>query len=287
MKIAVLGSTGMAGHVIALYLEENGYEVYRTSRSEQNTENRMAIDATDFVKLAEWLDSIQPDVVVNCIGLLQKACEQSPDLAVLVNSYLPHWLERKYIHKTTKVIHLSTDCVFSGKAGGYREDDLPDGRAMYDRSKSLGEIINHKDLTFRMSIIGPDIDRAGTGLFNWFMQQRGKIQGYSKVIWNGVTTIELARAIDAAINQNTAGLYHLVVSKPIDKCSLLNLFRNEFECETISVGPMDGLQVNKSLINTRADFDFVVKNYEEQIKNLHRWVENHKGLYPHYFGIKV
>lgn len=283
MKIAVLGSTGMAGHVVALYLEENGYEVYRTSRSEQNTDNRIAIDVTNFCKLADWLDAIQPDVIVNCIGLLQKSCEQCPDLAVSINSYLPHWLEQKYIHKTTKIIHLSTDCVFSGNVGGYRENDLPDGRTMYDRSKSLGEIINGKDLTFRMSIIGPDIDKAGTGLFHWFMQQHGNIYGYSKAIWNGVTTVELARAIDAAIKQNITGLYHLVTPKPIDKCSLLNLFKDEFECDTVSIEPVDGLVVNKSLINTRTDFDFMVKTYKEQIKDLHRWIVKHKALYPHYF----
>ena len=283
MKIAVLGSTGMAGHVVALYLEENGYEVYRTSRSEQNTINRAAIDATDFNKLSKWLEAIQPDVVVNCIGLLQKACEQRTDLAVSINSYLPHWLEQCYIHKSTKIIHLSTDCVFSGNDGGYCENALPDGRTMYDRSKSLGEIINSKDLTFRMSIIGPDIDKAGTGLFNWFMQQHKEIQGYSRTIWNGVTTVELARAIDAAIKQDITGLYHLVQPEPIDKCSLLILFKNEFKRETVSIEPVDGPKVNKSLINTRVDFDFVVKSYEGQIKDLRKWTEKHKELYPHYF----
>lgn len=283
MKITVLGSTGMAGHVVALHLEENGYQIYRASRSEQNTENSKAIDVTDYDMLANWLEEIQPDVIVNCVGLLQKKCEQFPDLAALINSYLPHWLERRYIHKTVKVIHLSTDCVFSGNAGGYCENDLPDGRTMYDRSKSLGEIINNKDLTFRMSIIGPDIDKAGTGLFNWFMLQQEKIQGYSKAIWNGVTTVELARAIDAAIKQNITGLYHLVQPEPIDKCSLLNLFKREFERETVSIEPVEGLKVNKSLMNTRLDFDFTVKSYAEQIKDLHKWIEKHKALYPHYF----
>lgn len=268
--------------MVALYLEEKGYEVYRTSRSEQNAEKKAAIDAMDLEKLGQWLEKIKPDVVVNCIGLLQKACEQRPDKAVLLNSYLPHWLEQRYTQKNTKVIHLSTDCVFSGVTGGYRENDLPDGRTMYDRSKSLGEIKNKKDLTFRMSIIGPDIDLQGTGLFNWFMQQQGIVQGYSRAIWNGVTTIELARAIDEAIKQNLTGLYHLVSDIPIDKYSLLKLFKHKFQYNKLSIEYADGLNVNKSLVNTREDFKFVVRNYEEQIEDMCDWVQNHKSLYPHY-----
>lgn len=225
MKIAVLGSTGMAGHVVAQYLEECGHTVYRASRSETNTGVSAAIDATDFKALGAWLDRIEPQAVINCIGLLQKACENRSDLAVLLNAYLPHWLEQKYKNSSVKIIHLSTDCVFSGDRGSYLENDLPDGRTMYDRSKALGEIVNDKDLTFRMSIIGPDIDPQGIGLFNWFMKQQGSIQGYGKAIWNGVTTIELARAISAALEQNLTGLYHLIQSEPIDKCSLLEILK--------------------------------------------------------------
>ena len=168
MNIAVLGSTGMAGHVVARYLEERGHRVFRTSRSEKDTHTSAAIDVTDFSALGAWLTQVQADVVVNCVGLLQHACEEHPDRAVLVNSYLPHWLEQ-WTRDDAKVIHLSTDCVFSGRRGGYREDDTPDGETMYDRSKSLGELRNGKDLTLRMSILGPDIDTKGTGLFNWFM----------------------------------------------------------------------------------------------------------------------
>lgn len=283
MRIAVLGSTGMAGHVVAQYLEERGHLVYRTSRSETNTDTRAAIDAADFETLGAWLDRVAPEAVVNCVGVLQRSCEERGDLAVLLNAYLPHWLERRYQGTAVKVIHLSTDCVFSGERGGYLEDDLPDGRTMYDRSKSLGEICNSKDLTFRMSIVGPDIDPEGTGLFNWFMGQRGPIQGYSKAIWNGVTTIELARAIDAALTGNLAGIYHLVQPVPIDKCSLLELFAGVFQRSYISIQRIDGLRTNKSLVNTRRDFPFAVKGYEEQIRDMYHWIRDHRVLYPHYF----
>lgn len=281
-RIAVLGSTGMAGHVVAQYLEERGHLVYRTSRSETNTDTRAAIDAADFETLGAWLDRAAPEVVVNCVGVLQRSCEERGDLAVLLNAYLPHWLERRYQGTVVKVIHLSTDCVFSGERGGYREDDLPDGRTMYDRSKSLGEICNSKDLTFRMSIVGPDIDPEGTGLFNWFMGQRGPIQGYSKAIWNGVTTIELARAIDAALIDNLAGVYHLVQPVPIDKCSLLELFAEAFPRSCVSIRRVEGIRTDKSLINTREDFAFTVKSYEAQIRDMYCWVQEHREFYPHY-----
>ncbi len=283
MRVAVLGSTGMAGHVVAQYLEEKGHEVYRSSRSEKAGPRSAAIDVTDFAALESWLDAAAPDAVVNCVGLLQKACDARPDLAVLINSYLPHWLERKYIRSETRVLHLSTDCVFSGARGGYREDDPADGPIMYDRSKALGELRNEKDLTFRMSILGPDIDPQGSGLFNWFMGQKGEIQGWSKAIWNGVTTVELARAIDCALTQGLTGLYHLVQPEPIDKCSLLELFRSVFHREQVEIRRTDGLAADKSLINTRSDFAFTVKPYPEQIRDIYSWVRSHPQFYPHYF----
>lgn len=282
MKCAILGSTGMAGHVVARYLEEQGHTVYRCSRSERNTEMSAAVDATDFTALGRWLDGVKPDAVVNCIGLLQKACEARGDLALLVNAYLPHWLEWRYGNSNVKVVHLSTDCVFSGMAGGYREDALRDGETMYDRSKALGEVVNGKDLTFRMSIIGPDIDPKGTGLFNWFMAQPGPISGYGGVLWNGVTTIELARAIDAALDQNLTGLYHLVQPVPIDKCSLLELFQSAFHREHVLIRRADEPKLDKSLVNTRADFRFQVKGYPEQVADMYGWVQDHRALYPHY-----
>jgi dTDP-4-dehydrorhamnose reductase len=283
MKIAVLGSTGMAGHVIAQYLQEQGHQVYRASRSERNTAASAAVDVTDFPRLKALLDDVQPDAVVNCIGLLQKACADRPDQAVLLNAYYPHWLERTFADTPTRVIHLSTDCVFSGARGGYREDDPTDGDSMYDRSKALGELHNAKDLTFRMSIIGPDIDPRGTGLFNWFMSQRGTIQGWTRAIWSGVTTIELARGIDAALQGDLSGLYHLVPDTSIDKYSLLELIRTAFHRQSVQIDRVDGLAVDKSLVNTRTDFAFAVRDYPHQIADLHRWVEEHRSLYPHYF----
>ena len=101
---------------------------------------------------------------------------------------------------------MSTDCVFSGKTGGYDESSLRDGETFYDRSKALGELENQKDLTFRNSIIGPDLNEEGIGLFNWFMKQTGEINGYTKAMWTGVTTLTLAKAMESAVQQGLTGL---------------------------------------------------------------------------------
>lgn len=282
-KVVVLGSTGMAGHVISLYLEEQGYSVFRISRSEKLTENSMPVDITNFVELKKCLDKANPEIIINCIGLLVKEADQNPEKAILVNAYMPKWLENEYKSSRVRLIHLSTDCVFSGREGMYREDDFQDGPTVYDRTKALGEIKNEKDLTFRMSIIGPDTDIQGTGLFNWFMKQTGSIGGYSKAIWNGITTIELARGIQAAIKSNLCGLYHLVPDATIDKYSLLMLFQKIFDKEDLGIVKNTEYAVDKSLINTRKDFDFKVRNYEEQIKDMKNWIEAHRNIYPHYF----
>ncbi len=282
MKIAVLGSTGMAGHMVSLYLEEAGYMVYRASRSERNTLTSRTVDAADPAALRAWLEEVRPDGVVNCIGLLQRACEARPDRAVLLNAYIPHYLESLFSQERTKVIHLSTDCVFSGSKGGYAENALPDGRTMYDRSKALGELNNRKDLTLRMSIIGPDTDPGGTGLLNWFMAQKGELQGYSKTLWNGVTTLELAKAVEWALRTEVAGLYHLVPAGTIDKYSLLRLFQQTFQKEDVQISRIDGPQLDKTLVNTRTDFGFQVGSYPAQLEELKQWMQAHRELYPHY-----
>ncbi|SDD91488.1 dTDP-4-dehydrorhamnose reductase [Paenibacillus sp. UNCCL117] len=280
-NVAVLGATGMAGHVIALFLEEQGYNVYRMSRSIAPSDKNVQIDATDFNSLIAWLEEIKPDVIVNSIGILQKEADARPDLAIQLNAYLPRKLEQHFKDCPTKLIHLSTDCVFSGATGGYTEDSFADGMTMYDRSKALGEVVNEKDLTFRMSIIGPDTDVNGTGLFNWFMKQQGVTKGYSEAIWNGVTTIELSKAIDAAIKQNISGLYHLTPNGKINKYDLLCLFQKEFEKKNVEIVPFDNYVVDKTLINTRTDFDHVIPTYPDMIKEMAVWVKEHKGLY-HY-----
>lgn len=282
MKVLVLGVGGMAGHVVALYLRENGFDVDTLSAHNALDKDTKLIDVTDQIRLGAALGADQYDAVINCIGILVKQSEARKDLAAYLNAYLPHFLENHYKGSSTKVIHLSTDCVFSGKNPPYKEDSTYDGELFYDRSKALGEVINNKDLTFRMSIIGPDMQESGIGLFNWFCAQSGQISGYSKAIWSGITTIELAKGIKAAIEQDLTGLYHLVPKNNISKLELLKLFKAVFGRKDIKINPTAGVMLDKTLINTRADFSFEVLDYEAMIEEMRDWIAAHQNIYKHY-----
>mgnify|MGYP001323144431 CR=1 FL=1 len=282
MKVLVLGAGGMAGHVIATYLSEQGHIVNTVSASNKLNGATTLLDATNTARLREYLENNTFDIVINCIGILIQQSESRKDLAAYLNSYLPHFLERFYRDEPTRVIHLSTDCVFSGKHAPYREDSPYDGEIYYDRSKALGEIINDKDLTFRMSIIGPDMQQKGIGLFNWFYAQTGKINGYQKALWNGITTIELAKGINAAIEQKLTGLYHLVPNTHISKYELLKLFVTVFDRNDITVEPETSTVSDKTLITTRTDFDYTVPSYEVMLTEMKQWIESHQDFYAHY-----
>jgi dTDP-4-dehydrorhamnose reductase len=283
MKVLVLGATGMAGHTISIYLKEAGHDVTTFSRSEFKYCNNIIGDITNFDFLKKVIEEGNYDAVINAIGILNEGAEQNKSLAVLLNSYLPHCLSEFTRNMKTRVIHMSTDCVFSGRVGGYTETSFRDGETFYDRSKALGELENDKDLTFRNSIIGPDLNKKGIGLFNWFMKQDGQINGFTKAMWTGVTTLTLAKAMEKALEGNLIGIYNLVNNESISKFELLRLFNKNMKDDSITIIPSDTIIVDKSLINNRNDFSFMVPSYEQMIIEMKLWIENHKELYPHYF----
>lgn len=283
MKILVLGGTGMAGHTISIYFKEAGHDVTIFSRRKVDYCKNINGDITDFSNLKQIVNDGNYDAIINAIGILNQQAEDNKSNAILVNSYLPHFLSDLTKDIKTKIIHLSTDCVFSGRVGGYSEKSLRDGETFYDRSKALGELENNKDLTFRNSIIGPDINEVGIGLFNWFMKQEGSANGFTKAIWTGVTTLTLAKAIEQALIEDLTGLYHLVNNKTISKYELLNLFNNHIKGGQIEINPSEKLVIDKSLINNRTDFSFNVPSYESMVIEMKEWIDNHKELYPHYF----
>ena len=216
MKILVLGATGMAGHTISLYFLERGHDIVAFSRTPFKYCENIIGNITDFGKLEKTVKIGQYDAIVNCIGILNQHAEDNKDTAVLLNSYLPHFLATITRNTATKIVHMSTDCVFSGERGSYTEADFADGRTFYDRSKALGELNDNKNITLRNSIVGPDINANGIGLFNWFMKQTQTINGYSKAIWTGVTTLTLAKAMEQAIEKNISGLINLANNDTID-----------------------------------------------------------------------
>lgn len=283
MRFLIMGCNGMAGHVISLYLHENGHQVTGFAQWASRFVKTVVGDARDLPLVEKTVKDGEYDAIINCIGILNQFAQEDPEAAVFLNSYLPHYLEKVTAGTDTQVIHMSTDCVFSGEKGGYPEDALRDGRTFYDRSKALGELEDEKNLTLRNSIVGPDINENGIGLLNWFMKQQGPVQGYRKAIWTGQTTLQLAKTMEAAAKMRAHGLYNMVPQKPINKYDLLCLFNRELRREPIEIIPQDTFTADKSLVRTRYEgFNYEVPDYETMVRELGEWMRGHKELYPHY-----
>jgi len=282
-KILVIGCKGMAGHVIMLYLKNlRIYDVWGLARNIKTENNVVNLDVFDVKKLENLIIKEKFQVVINCIGLLNKNAEENPQLAIWINSYLPHLLASFGKKYNFKLIHISTDCVFSGNEGGYNENSFKNGIGFYAQSKALGEIVNSRDLTFRTSIIGPELKNKGIGLFHWFMNQDKEVSGFSNAYWTGVTTVELSEAINQSIQQNLTGLYHLVNNQKISKYELINLFNENFKQGKIKVIKNIKYSVDKSLVNSRKDFNYLVPSYVQMIKNMKKWILDYNDDYKHY-----
>ncbi|MGC3792191.1 dTDP-4-dehydrorhamnose reductase family protein [Priestia aryabhattai] len=273
MKILVLGGQGMAGHVIKSYFQSKpDYTVYYTSRN-QKDKNSIYLEIKDFIALEGIIDSIKPNIIINCIGILNESASSNSIQAFQINSLLPHQLTKLAERYKGKVVHISTDCVFSGTKGDYKEGDPPDGTSIYAQSKQLGEIIDDRHLTVRTSIIGPELKENGIGLFLWFMQQKGTIKGYKNVLWNGVTTLELAKALDSLINNDITGLYHLGSEKKISKFDLLNLIKKIFNKDDVEIIPDTNITLDRTIKNTRKDFKYNIPSYEQMLLELKDWMD--------------
>ena len=282
MKFLVLGCRGMAGHMISMYLRERGHDVTGFDRIASPYLETVIGDAMDGSQIKELVRVGKYDSVINSIGVLNRAAEEDK-AAVGLNAYLPHLLEKVTEDLDTQVIHMSTDCVFSGDRGSYAEGDLKDGRTFYDRSKALGELENSKDVTLRNSIVGPDINPGGIGLLNWFLQQKGPVKGYRRAIWTGQTTLQLAKTMEEAAKQRVSGLYNMVPDRSISKYELICLFNQYIRKEQIEVVPDDAFAADKSLKRTKFEgFPYRIPDYEKMVYELGNWMRDHRDMYPHY-----
>ena len=279
-KVLILGSTGMLGHIFHSYLAKNtDYEIIDLVFRTKLTDDSIICDVTDKKKLKEIIIKTNPDVIVNCIGVLIKGSTNDPSNAIYINSYLPHYLLSITKEINSKLIHVSTDCVFSGKKGSYVESDFRDADDVYGRSKALGELMTEEALTIRTSIIGPEIKKAGEGLLHWFLNQKGTIGGYAQAFWGGVTTFELSKAILIAIEKDIKGLIHLTNGIAINKYDLLNLFKQEFNRIELDINSVSNKKVDKSLKSERTDFGYIVPSYKEMISQMHLNMIENKSLY--------
>ncbi|MBD3920033.1 SDR family oxidoreductase [Paenibacillus sp. PR3] len=275
MKLLVIGGNGMAGHLLVHYFRTvEGISVAHTTRRSDDREG-IPLDASDLEQVLAVVTAYRPDVIVNAAGILNADAEQHPLAAYQVNGLLPHWLRHIADTIGARLIHISSDCVFSGSKGRYTEQDSPDNPTVYGRTKALGEVTDPRHLTIRTSIIGPDLNPAGIGLLQWFLKQTGIIQGYSRVYWNGVTTLELAKAVHYAIQHpEIGGLVQLAAPEVVSKHELLHLFQRAFDHSEAVITPTDTPAIDRTLAPSRTDWSYEAPHYPQMLSELAAWMRS-------------
>jgi dTDP-4-dehydrorhamnose reductase len=280
-KILVLESGTMLGHVLHKYLlKTNKYTIITTSSCVKLDSKSFFLDVTDKNSVDQLIYSEKPDIVINCAGVLIEGSNQDPANAVYQNSFLPHQLSKILRETGGKLIHISTDCVFSGRKGGYAESDFRDADDIYGRSKALGEINNKIDLTIRTSKIGPELGKGGEELLHWFLNQKGTIKGYTDAFWSGVTTLELSKGIEAAIEEDIRGLANFTNGIPISKYDLLMLIREIWGRDDIFIRKSDDVKKDRTLLNSVV-FSYQIPSYREMVTELKKYMDNNRGLYTY------
>lgn len=270
-RVLIIGSTGMLGHMVFKYFEYLGvYELFNSVYRTPLNGSSIFCNVKDQNAVATLFEQTRPGFVINCVGALVQESQDNPLSAIYLNALFPHLLKDLSDRYDAKLIHVSTDCVFSGIKGNYKEDDFRDADDVYGRSKALGEIFDAPHCTLRTSIIGPEIKNGGTGLLHWFMNQSNDVKGYTHAFWSGVTTLELAKCIHKVIENNLYGLYHVTNGNKISKLDLLCLF-NEYRGIKLKVIPYKKYIVDKSLMESDR-FDFEVADYASMIEELKPYV---------------
>ena len=279
-KVLVLGNKGMLGHVLYKTIQENSahkkYDVIGINRSVNNTDrNSHTLDALKLDELEQFIKNKQPKYIVNCIGSLVEASINRPSLAIQTNSLLPHFLNEISEKYNFKLIHISTDCVFDGSKGLYKESDIKTETNYYGLTKNLGEINNDRNLTIRTSIIGPEIKLKTTGLFDWILSQKDKtVRGYSNAIWSGLTTIELAKFIIWSLDKDITGIVHATNSLGISKYNLVKLINKTFDLNIDMLQNKD-YKIDKTLLNTKIQ-NYNFPSYIIMIEEMKDWIDNNK-----------
>ncbi len=260
LTFLVLGASGMLGSACLKTLGRAGDVVRGTVRSAGSIRQLpevlkagvlSGVDAGDFDSVTRAIEVVRPNVVVNCIGMVKQLAEsKDPLVALPINALFPHRLQRLCAVANARLIHVSTDCVFSGDRGLYLESDRPDADDLYGVSKRLGEVDAANAVTLRTSIIGHELNGARS-LIDWFLAQEGPIDGFTRAVFSGVPTVELARIIRDFVvpNPQLRGLYH-VSAEPIDKHTLLNLVAREYGRQTV-INPSERLVIDRSLNSDR------------------------------------
>jgi dTDP-4-dehydrorhamnose reductase len=283
MKIVVLGASGMLGNaMIRVLSERNDWQVFGTVRSESSRRFFQAdiadrllsgVDVEHHDSLLQAFIRVRPDVVINCVGLIKQLADADDPLqAIPINALLPHKLARLCELSGARLVHMSTDCVFAGDKGGYRESDPSDAKDLYGRSKFLGEVAYPHTVTLRTSIIGHELQSAH-GLVGWFLAQQGQCNGFTRAIFSGLPTVVLAQIIRDVIipRADLFGMYH-VAAQPISKYDLLKLVA-EIYGKRIKINPNDQLALDRSLNadRFRDATGYIAPSWPDLIKLMHAY----------------
>lgn len=286
ITVLIVGASGMLGNtVMRLFANSPGYRVWGSARSgsflrympkELHERVVTGIDADNPDNLHRLFDDTHPDVVINCIGLVKQLAEaEDPLSAIPINAILPHRMAHLCKLIGARLVHVSTDCVFSGSKGDYREADHPDASDLYGQSKLLGEVDYPHAVTLRTSIIGHELNSARS-LINWFLLQNGEIQGYTKAVFSGLPAVEFARVVRDFVmpNRELQGLYHLS-AEPISKFDLLTLVGQVY-CKSTTLIPVDLPVIDRSLDSTkfREATGYIPPDWPSLIRSMHQFESN-------------
>ena len=281
-RILVIGANGMLGSSIHRYFSrKTNFTVLGTVRLEE-VKSRFSIAGFDNIvsgidvghlhNLAQVLSDFKPNVVFNCVGLIKQLAEsKNPVPAIEINSLLPHKLAELCSLNDARLIHFSTDCVFLGDRGMYKESDVPDASDIYGRSKLLGEVNYAPHVTLRTSIVGHELD-SNVSLIDWFLSQNGEVRGFTNAFFSGLPTIYVAKFVDEFIltNPQVSGLRHLSVDR-IDKHTLLQLVK-EIYGKKVQIAPFHDFRIDRSLDSSylRAEVDYFPPRWPELVKMMHQ-----------------
>ena len=289
MRILILGGDGMLGHRLLMHLQDR-HETKVTLRRELAAYERYglftlensywSVEAKDTERLLEVMGDFRPEAVVNAVGIVKQrgaAKEAIPSLEI--NALLPHRLAVLCRAVGARLVHLSTDCVFSGRKGNYTEGDVADAEDLYGRTKLLGEVTDAGCITLRTSIIGLELSRR-TGLIEWFLAQRGEIRGFIKAIYTGLTTAEMSRVIERVLveHPHLSGVWQ-VASEPINKYDLLVRFSEVLGRYDVHIVPDDTVSIDRSLLPVAFEkaTGYSAPGWNEMLKELGAEVRQRQG----------
>jgi len=276
MKIAIIGATGMVGHVLFYELRKKNIDVTGIGRRKIEKDLLNFDLYTDRDQVKRFLQDSKFDIIINCSAILVNESNKNRFQAVFINSFLPHLLVDLFKNTNTKVVHLSTGGVFSGNDEFYFEDSPLSPLTYYGITKAAGEFNNNKDLVIRSDFWGPENKKNGTGLFNWFLNQdNSTVTSYTNVFFNGISNIELARIMLDLINYT--GIVHIGTNERKSKCDFLEKIRNVFNLENTTLVKNDTIKKNIYL-KSKKELPYI-NDFDTMINDIYHYLINNKDYY--------